>query len=506
MFSDGMVLQRGKEVPVWGWAKAGTAAHVVFNGQELSTEADSNGKWMLKLSPMASSKKDLTMEITVGSENKSIKNILIGEVWLCTGQSNMAWTMSASAKASKNPKWNVIPKFVQKEIDTAKDPFLRHIKVPNAVSLHQPLKNFKGEWMDVQPSQTGNFTATGYWFAKSLREALDVPVGLLSCNYGGTKVQAWIPKSGFMENQGLKLIYNREMAKLEKNTAQWNPQKLKDWQAEFSKLKDPEEKRAMWRKRPTEPVKNKHLPSTLYNAMMHALVPYSIQGAIWYQGEGNAGYYADQYADHLSTMVSSWRKAWGQGDFSFYFAQLANFKEVNEEPLQDNGWATVCDQQRLAMAIPKSGMAVLNDIGEAEDIHPRNKVEVGQRLALWALAKDYGQKNTVYSGPLYRESHFKADKVTIVFDSVGDGLMVGDKKPLSKAEELHAPLKGFQICGKDGQWKWAKAKIVSKNSVEVYHPSFSEPTEVRYAWAPNPPSINLYNKSGLPTSIFKARK
>jgi len=240
----------------------------------------------------------------------------------------------------------------------------------------------------------------------------------------------------------------------------------------------------------------------LYNGMLSAVVPYAIKGAIWYQGESNAGYMTEHYEDYFSAMIRSWRKEWGRGDFPFYWAQLANFRDPNADPLEEDGWASICDQQRRTLKLPNTGMAVLIDIGEAKDIHPRNKPDVGKRLALWALAKDYGIDVPAYSGPLYKISEVKGSKILLRFSQVGSGLMVGSKNLMDDAVEIDEPLKRFQICGKNRAWQWADAMIVSKDTIEVSHPEIAEPVVVRYAWSSNPEGANLYNKEGLPASLF----
>jgi sialate O-acetylesterase len=235
------------------------------------------------------------------------------------------------------------------------------------------------------------------------------------------------------------------------------------------------------------------------------LIPYAIKGAIWYQGESNGNSSPEQYAMRLSAMVEGWRSAWNQKELYFYYCQLASYKDVNAEPLDSTeGWVIVQDQMRLAMDIPNSGMAVLNDIGEAKDIHPKNKIDTGKRLSLWALKQAY-KCNVECSGPVYKSSKVKGNKMIIKFDYVGSGLMVGDKNLMNPTVEVDQPLQRFQICGVDGKWKWAKAEIRGKNKVVVWHSDISNPVEVRYAWSPNPEGANLYNIEGLPTSLFQTK-
>ena len=506
IFSDNMVLQRDQSIPVWGWSEVGNTITIELQSKKVSTVSGADGKWMLKLDPMKASSTPLTMKIEDGAESLQLKNILIGEVWLCSGQSNMQWTLGASAKTPKNPKYKEITEIIGQEIESSSDPLLRQISVPNIGSPLEKQTQFEGAWVECSPQNNSNFTATGYYFAKELREKLGVPVGLIRCAWGGSRIQPWIPKETYLKNDDNRRYYEEELRVVTNKQQKWDPQKL----VEFNKLlkaeKNPQKRKQLWRKKPKEPYKDKQIPSTIYNGIIHPIIPYAIKGVIWYQGESNAGHMPEQYKHYLGLLVSTWRELWKQGDFPFYYAQLANFREINKEPIDNLGWATVCNQQRLALEIKNTGMAVLNDIGEAEDIHPRNKIDVGKRLSLWALAKDYHFKDLVFSGPLYKSSQFEQNKVRIHFDSVGSGLMTGKKNLSKPTRAVEEKVGGFQICGKDRIWKWAQAQITSKDTITVSHSEITEPTEVRYAWASNPPAINLYNKEGLPTSIFSCKK
>ena len=283
-------------------------------------------------------------------------------------------------------------------------------------------------------------------------------------------------------------------AQYEKRLAAWKEQVKK---AKAAKKKFPRKPRM-----PENPANARTNPTALFNGLINPIVGYGIKGAIWYQGESNKRQNFENYSDYFSLLINSWRKKWGQSDFPFYFCQLAAFMDPNKDPLAKDDWTTVCDQQRITLSKTKNtGMAVLNDIGEAKDIHPRNKVDAGIRLAQWALAKDYG-KTRVHSGPLYKSHKIAGNKIVISFDHIGSGLMVGHKNLLDKAKEVDAPLKRFQICGEDKQWKWADAKIVG-DTVVVSHKAIDKPTAVRYAWSPNPQGANLYNKDGFPASLFK---
>lgn len=515
LFSDGMILQQKMRVPVWGWAESGLAVKVSFAGQNKRTKARKDGKWMLYLAPMNASAVGAEMEIVVGGESKVIKDVLVGEVWLCSGQSNMGFLMNSVVKSPVgNKRYQPIVDVVAKEIASAHDPLLRQVNIPSRTSHESTQDHFHARWVKSSPASNGQFSATGYYFGRELRRELGVPVALIKCTWGGSRVQAWIPAHEFQGNPALKKYYQHEGALIRKRLANWDEQKqqaayakrLSQWKAQLEQAK---REQKVLPKRPLRPNKiniEKHVPSTAYNGMLHALIPYAIKGAIWYQGESNSHHQADEYGSYLALLINSWRRAWHQGHFPFYYAQLANYSKPVDAPVDRDGWATVCDQQRLNLKMKNTGMAVLNDIGEAEDIHPKNKMDVGKRLALWALAKDYGQSELVYSGPLYKESAFDERKVTVRFSHVGQGLMVGKKHLLDPVVATSEPLKGFQICGADRQWKWAEARIISSSQVEVSHPAVKNPVEVRYAWAKNVLGTNLYNRSGLPASVFKVAK
>ena len=507
-----MVLQQKQTIPVWGWAASGTEASVTFKGQTKSTKADANGKWMLKLDAVGASAEAAEMTIKVGSESKTIKDVLVGEVWLCGGQSNMDFKLNMLIGKAREPQYEPLADYIKNEIKTANDPLLRQIKVPRAVSPFEEKTNFTASWEKAIPGQVDVFTATGYFFARELRKKLKVPVGLLNCNWGGTRVEPWIPMSKFQTTDSLKKYYESETAPIKERLANWDPAKAKAnyekqlaaWKEKVKKAKEAKKKAPRKPRMAQRPDLSNRIPSTLYNAMMNTLVPYAIKGAIWYQGESNAGHYPDNYKEHFGAMIEAWREKWGQGDFYFYWCQLAQFKDPNDQPLDNDGWATVCDQQRLTLALPNTGMAVLNDIGEAKDIHPKNKIDAGKRLSLWAFKQAYGM-DLVYSGPLYKSSSISGNKVTVKFDNVGSGLMVGKKTLLDPTVETQEPLKRFQIKGADNKWHWAEAKITGKDTVEVWHKDVAKPVEVRYAWSPNALGANLYNKEGLPASIFKTK-
>ena len=256
--------------------------------------------------------------------------------------------------------------------------------------------------------------------------------------------------------------------------------------------------------------RNQKQLSAIFNGMVNPVIPYAIRGTIWYQGESNRDHNTLKYERHFSAMITAWRKLWGQGEFPFYFVQLTNYQGRDRdsydpsemEPVEYNGWPSVCDQQRRTLRVKNTGMAVSSDIGEAADVHAHNKVDVGKRLSLWALKHDYQKQVPVCSGPLYRSHTITDGKVVIQFDHAGSGLMTGSKTGMEPTQETKDPLTYFQICGADRQWKWAQAEITGEDTVTVSHPEVPKPTVVRYAWSANAKAANLYNKEGLPASMF----
>ena len=518
LFSDGMVLQQKQAIPVWGWGKSGASVRVEFKGQAKSTTVGADGKWMVRLDPVEASAKPAVLKITVGSETREIKDVLVGEVWICAGQSNMDFQLRKMIERRlRTPKNKPIVEFMKKELASANDPLLRQIVVPHKISVDKELNQFKGSWVaSSNPKNAGDFSATAYFFGRKLRKELGVPVGLIKCPWGGTQVEPWLPMSTYQTTDSLKAYYTKKRAKADKAYAAWqsdeHAEKVYQEQLKAWEKKNAEKKKGKLRKprKMQNPYTNKayrQYPSALYNAMIAPLVPYAIRGVIWYQGESNASYYADKYEERFSAMIKGWRKVWNQGDFPFYYAQLASYKAPHKNPIQKKGWVnnwiTICDHQRRTLKLKNTGMAVLNDIGEAHDIHPKNKVDAGERLARWALAKDYG-KDIVPSGPLFKSCVRKGASIVVSFDYAPHGLMVAKKEGLKPATPVKEPLFGFQLCGKDGVWKWADAKIISTNSVEVSSKEVPDPVSVRYAWDCNPEGCNLYNKEGLPTSVFVA--
>ena len=607
VFTDHMVLQRDQKDAVWGWAKPGEKVSVSLAGQSADAVAGADGKWQVMLPALpAGGPHNMTVS---GPEIVTLVDILIGDVWICSGQSNMEWKVADSNDAAA-------------EIAAANHPQIRSITLPH-VTAAQPQSTFTSPgWEVCSPQTAGGFTAVGYFFGRKLHEELKVPVGLIHTSWGGTIAEAWVSKEGLAPIGD----FNAAMAALEQQAKptwptaqdQWftkNDEGTQDswWMKVNEDEWTPVEQPLQWTGSPvaglanfdgvawfrrwidlpaamdgkeaelhlgaiddedtvwlngkqigstegfmkhrvykvpagilkgtnwlavrvldgsggggmtgpassmklvvpgvgevplagswrykigadlakSEPFPkrfgdNPNMPTVLYNAMISPLLPYGIKGAIWYQGESNAGR-AQQYRKVLPTLIGDWRKRFGQGDFPFYIVQLANFTPWRTEP-GESDWAELREAQAMTgRNVPNSGIAVTIDIGDAADIHPRNKQDVGKRLALQALKKTYG-KDVVAAGPEFKSAKVEGGAMRLSFDSVGGGLVAKD-----------GTLKGFAIAGEDKKFVWAEAKIDGE-TVVVSSPQVASPVAVRYGWENNPDST-LFNQEGLPAGPFRS--
>ncbi|NQT01533.1 MAG: sialate O-acetylesterase, partial [Planctomycetes bacterium] len=397
VIGDNMVLQRGKKVSIWGWAKPGeeVMAGVSWHSMKWAVIADEEGKWIFRMNPP---KAGGPYEMTISGKNMiKIKNIMVGEVWVCSGQSNMQWSVQASNNAKE-------------EILAAKYPNIRLFSVKRTIAT-EPQSDCEGSWSLCSPETVPGFTAVGYFFGRELYKELDVPIGLIHTSWGGTPSEAWTRRGALEKVPDAAPILKRydDVVANYPQIKQEYAQKLVQWKEAAEKAKA-EGKRVP--RRPGTPYgpEHPHGAAGLYNAMIAPLIPYGINGAIWYQGESNAGR-AYQYRKIFPAMIKNWREDWGQGDFSFLFVQLANFMDTKPEPVE-SAWAELREAQSMTLDLPNTGMAVIIDIGEAKDIHPKNKQDVGKRLALWPLAKNYG-KNVVYSGPLFKSMNIEGNKIVL---------------------------------------------------------------------------------------------
>lgn len=474
LFSDHMVLQRNITVPVWGTADAGETVTVSFNGQTVRTQA-SNGKWMVQLQPMKAGG-PYTMTIT-GTNTVTLQDVLVGEVWVCSGQSNMERQLGPRPPQKPIDNW-------EQERDAAQYPDIRQYYVPLKYA-HTPPDDINSNWVVCSPSTVSHFSAVGYFFAKHLYSTLHVPIGLLFSAYGGTPAENWTSRAKLENNPELLPLvqaYDKAVkeypARLEAYRAA-EPELMRQYAraADSAKVNNkPLPKQPL---PPTDPAKSNFIAG-LYNAMIIPLQPYAIKGVIWYQGESNNGR-ARQYRTLFPAMIENWRKDWKQGDFPFLFVQIAPHKDMTPE---------IREAQLMAwQKTPHTAMVVTTDCGDARDIHPTNKQPVGERLALAANALAYGRK-LEYSGPVYHSMKRKKHTIELRFTHTGKGLWAKD-----------GPLKGFTIAGADKQFVPANATIKGKKVI-VYADAVHEPVAVRYGWA-NVPDVNLFNKDSLPASPFR---
>jgi sialate O-acetylesterase len=609
LIRDSMVLQRDSKINIWGWASKNEKIRILFNGKNLKTTATAGGKWTLQLPPMKAGG-PYTMKIDA-SNHLVINDILIGDVWLCSGQSNMVHQMKLHSVRYAD------------EIASANYPEIRHFWIPTMTDLNAPHDDLPtGYWKSAIPQDVPDFSAVAYFFAKKIFEKYHVPIGLINASVGGTVIEAWtseaglrqfpiidatiqknkdtsyvnnitkkspvtndqkqndkgmiglwydpayVPKEwrtvdipGYWEDQGIKDLdgvvwYRREIdvpasmanvpakvflgrvvdadflyinGKMVGNTTYQYPQRR--YQIPPGVLKpgknifvvrvinnygkggfvpdkpycliaghDTIDLKGYWQYKVGEVFLSgrgggnkfsfENQPTALYNAMIAPLINYTIKGFLWYQGEANSSR-AKEYTMLQPAMIADWRNKWKQGDLPFLYVQLPNFMEVTYMP-SESEWAELREAQLESLFVPNTGMAVTIDVGEWNDIHPDRKKEVGERLALAAEKLAYGEKNIVYSGPIYQSSITDGNKITISFTNTGSGLIANDGEELSE----------FAIAGADKKFVWAKARI-DGDKVIVWNDGVPNPMYVRYAWADNPDNPNLYNKEGLPASPFR---
>jgi sialate O-acetylesterase len=481
IFSDHMVLQRAAVVPVWGWADPGEKVTVSIAGQSKTVTANAAGEWRLKLKNLAAAK---PQTLTVGGKNTIvIEDVLIGEVWLASGQSNMQLSVNDVTNA-----W--------KEKAAADFPQIRMFTV-GRVPAATPQTNCGGQWVICSPQTVGNFSAAAYFFAREVHQEIHQPVGVIHSSWGGTPIEAWTSMNRQEAtpelapvlkawNDTLKVPYDEQKAEADYHQA------YQKWRENSVKLKAEGKTAPPAPEKKGDPRLFKNFTANLFNGMINPVIPYAIRGAIWYQGENNAANnLASLYSKQLSLMIQDWRTRWNEGDFPFAWVQLPNFhpRTTNVVDTNYNNWCVVRECMLKTLAVKNTGMAITVDVGEANSIHPKNKQAVGHRLALWALAKVYGE-NIPYSGPLPDGHKIKGDKIILSFSHTDGGLVAKD-----------GVLRGFAIAGADRQWKLADAKIEG-DKVMVSSPEEKSPVAVRYAWAANP-DCNLFNGAGLPASPFR---
>lgn len=615
LISDGMVLQRDKDIKIWGWALPGETVTVSFMGQTYSSTADAKGKWEVLL-PKLPAGGPHSMEITASQQRIIVKDILIGDVWVCSGQSNMVIPMER------------VKDIYEDEIAHCDNPLIRQFTVPDRYDFNGPREDLDGGiWEPLNADTVLRFSAVGYFFAKALFAKYGIPIGLIKACVGGTPVEAWMSEEVVRQFPGnMEIVEQLRVDGYIDSIKQMEEAKVRAWYesidendkgiqkdhvpwfapeydaSDWARVKLPASwkemgldsiKGAVWfRKEIDVPafmagkpaklymgtivdsdrtyvngvlvgstsyrypprkyevpagllkagknvitvrvisndgngefVKGKiyklfghgyeinlegewqyrvgaaideplptvtffqYKPTGLFNGMIAPLLNYGIKGVIWYQGESNTDD-PKGYCEKFCAMIADWRKKWGQGDFPFLYVQLANFMEAKDQP-SESQWAQLREEQRRALCLPNTGMAVAIDLGEWNDLHPLNKKDVGERLALLARKLAYGEKDLVASGPLYKSMRVESNKAIIEFSNIGSGLMV----------KGGGQLKHFAIAGRDKKFVWAKA-IIEDDRVVVWHDDIPNPVAVRYAWADNPEGANLYNREGLPASPF----
>ncbi|MBW2962620.1 sialate O-acetylesterase [Mesonia aestuariivivens] len=468
LVGDHMVLQQDTEVKLWGWASSNENINITADwlSKPITISSDEDGNWKTTIkTPEADHQPH---QITLEGKNKiEINDILFGEVWLCSGQSNMYFPVG-----KKEDTWKTGVTNYQEEVNNADQPQIRLFTVGLAAS-QTPLKDVKGTWQIGSPETVYNFSAVAYFFGKNLYENLNVPIGLISSSWGGTRAEAWTSQEVLEDTPDYLPILERFT---EKQISYYK--KLQHYYQEKEKAQRDSSKLTL--DKPTYGELNKD-PYVLYNAMLHPLINYTIKGVTWYQGESNAQR-AYQYRTLFPDMIQNWREDWQQENLPLYFVQITPHHSQNPE---------IREAQLMAYrSVDHTGMVVTTDIGNPKNIHPENKQEVGRRLALWARSNTYGEKNIEYSGPMYKDFNVKRNKIQIYFDFAENGLQKKGKQ-----------LTHFEIAGEDQKFYPAKARIKG-NTVIVSSAKVKKPVAVRFGWSKSP-EPNLFNTAGLPASPFR---
>ena len=485
-FSDHMVLQREREVAVWGEADPGASVQLSFKGKQARATADEKGFWKAAIQSGTADATGAVLTISAGKDKIELKDVLVGEVWFASGQSNMVFRIRTAQGGQE---------FAEK----ANLPAFRFFDGPN-VTASEPQKDIEGRWAACTPQTVTEWSAVATFFATRLHQELGVPIGIIESSWGGKPIEAFISREVLNTLPATKTLvdslYEAEKTYDPAGAEAAYRNSMNAWKNAVSEAKSKKDDDSLKKLRkpdaPKRPLLTERNPGVLFDAMIHPFIGYTMRGAIWYQGEGNSHPGSVPYDQTLPLLIQDWRKRWNDS-FSFYYVQLANYHQPTTEPGVAHGWPLVQDGMRRVLSkLPKTGMAVINDVGEAKDIHPKDKRTPGERLARWALAKDYGQE-MLFSSPLFKDSSIQGSDVMVTFEHTGAGLKAKDG----------GPLKRFEIAGEDRKWFWAKADITSKDTVRVSSADVPKPAAVRYAWAANPEGANLVNSGDLPASIFR---
>ena len=476
VLGSSMVLQQKQAVPIWGTADPGESVTVEFGKIRKTVVADAGGKWRVDLGKLSANSTPQILSI-VGKNSIVLTDILVGEVWLVSGQSNMQWRLPESAGGAEATA-------------AANHPNIRLFNVSREVAFKRRAGKL-AEWSACTPVTVKEFSAAGYYFGVELEKELKVPIGLINSSYGGSQAEAWTPVEYLVSNADLKATVDR--------TKIWEEERPRirvEYDAAIKTWRENSEKQrtAGVRPSPSPPVpdalRDYRIAASIYDRMIEPLIPFSIKGAIWYQGESNEAR-AEQYSILLTTMIRAWRDRWGQPEMPFGVIQLPNYRQQRADP-EESAWSFLREaQRRVAATVPNTGLIVTIDIGEASDIHPKNKLDVGKRMARWSLKDVYGRK--IVNAPVLVRADEKNGKVVLTFENVGTGLRLRNGEKLAE----------FAVAGEDKRFYWAEARIVGKNRIEISSPQVKIPKAVRYAFNSNPRNPNLTNDSGLPASPFR---
>jgi sialate O-acetylesterase len=476
LFGDQAVLQRDRPLPVWGGAAPGESVAVTLRGRTERTVADSDGRWMVRFRPFAASSEPADLVAVGETAAVTARGVLVGDVWLASGQSNMEWPVSGVRQAAE-------------EMSAANFPLIRHLKVERTVALAPSGIVPTGGWRTASPQSVGDFSAVGYFFAREIHRKLGVPLGIVNSTWGGTPVESWMSDAARRSTSlGEKLE-----ARWRQAMSEWPPERVARYPSDMATWEQAEAKAKasgtpnplVW---PQPPATNDSpvLPGGLYNAMIAPLLPAALRGVLWYQGEANVER-PGEYAELFAAMINSWRQAWAQADLPFYFVQLANYRDTNAT--MGPSWPLLREAQAQALALPATGMAVTIDIGQAEDIHPTNKQDVGRRLALIAEAGTYGQPVDC-SGPVFAGATPEGSALRVRFKHTGSHLVAQGQQ-----------VQSLELAGADRIFHAATGAIEGATLL-VSSPAVPNPLTVRYAWT-DAPTANLYNPAGLPAAPFR---